>query len=135
MTIDNLDGRIVSMKIVQIRKELGLTQEKFAKILKISRTYLARLETQYDVASNISVKLIQELESVFCVNLDWFFDRYDDVDMFKAQDKNEVITDFMADILNEPDESFKKRFIAALSQMTSEQWRVIADFCDKLKEQ
>ena len=47
---------------------------------------------------------------------------------------SEEIIDFAAAIIKDNDESFRRRLITALSKLTSEQWTLLEEIVDKIKE-
>ena len=51
---------------VKIRKNLGQTQEQFAKTIGISRTYLAKIETKVKLPS---VQVMQHVELIEACNI------------------------------------------------------------------
>lgn len=112
-------------RIKQLRKILGMNQAEFAQAIGISRSYLGQAEAAANGAyfSDKTIKLICDK---FYVSEEWL--RCGSGDMFVKRTREEIITDFLTDIITEPDESYKKRFIQALAQMTPDQWEELERF-------
>ena len=58
--------------------------------------------------------------------------------MFVPLSRDDQITDFVADVLKDEDDSFKRRFVAALSKLTESEWEVLEkialDLADNKKD-
>ncbi len=107
-------------RIRALRKALGLTQEKFAEKLHIKRNTLANYEIGRNEPIDAVVTLICEK---FNVNEDWL--RSGNGEMFKKISKNNRLANWVANVLREPDESFKKRFLDLLSRLDESEWEAM----------
>lgn len=117
-------------RIKQIRKEASLTQEKFAEKLGLKRQTIATYETgRSEPMDNIIISICRE----FNINNDWL--RYGTGEMYKSRTRNQEIGAFMNDVMDLPDEAFKKRFIEALERLDEKDWEAIEIIATKvLKE-
>ena len=52
-------------------------------------------------------------------------------DIFISKTRNQLITDFMGDLIKEEDESFKRRLIEALAQLDIEEWELLENIAKK----
>ena len=106
-------------RIKKLRKALGLTQQDFAKKLKLTRSTIANYETRQSESIDAVISLIcQE----FNVSEAWL--RKGEGDMFVDLSRNDELSAFFADLLDSDDE-FKQRFIMAISKLDSNWWRML----------
>ena len=115
-------------RIRDLRKAIGLTQQDFADRLGIKRNTVALYETG---KSGISDGIIKSICREFGVSEEWL--RTGEGEMFVPRTKNQVITDFMADLVME-DDSFKKRIIEALAQLDEKDWEELERIALKVLE-
>lgn len=102
----------------ELRKFLKLSQEEFGKRIGITKASVSRLESGENNPSDQTVMLIC---NGFNVNETWL--RTGEGEMFRERSMEDVLTDFMKDLSFEGDESFKKRFVQAIAQMSDEGWK------------
>lgn len=115
-------------RIRDLRKAMGLTQQDFADRLGVKRNTVALYETG---KSGISDGIIKSICREFGVSEQWL--RTGEGEMFVPRTKNQVITDFMADLVME-DDSFKKRIIEALAQLDARDWEELERIALKVLE-
>lgn len=116
-------------RIKELRKALGLTQQKFADRLGIKQNTVA----QYEIGRNEPIDtVINLIVREFNVNEVWL--RTGEGEMFIQVSRDEQITDFVADILKNEDDSFKRRFVAMLSQLSESDWEVLEKMALSLAE-
>lgn len=117
-------------RIKKIRKELDLTQQEFADRIGIKRNSVAKYETGENAPSVASISLICR---EFNVNEEWL--RTGKGEMFIPQTRDEQIASFIGSIQMEENNSFKKRLISVLANLTEEQWELLADIAEKLADE
>ena len=106
-------------RIKKIRKELDLTQQKFADRIGVKQNTVA----QYEMGRNIPIDTVIALICrEFNVNEEWL--RTGQGEPFIQKTKNQIITDFAGDLINEP-ESFKTRLIEGLAKLDPSDWEDI----------
>lgn len=54
--------------------------------------------------------------------------------MFIPKTRDDEIADFVADIMGEEDDSFKRRFVAMLSRLDADDWAVLAKMAEDMKK-
>lgn len=119
----------MNKRIKELRKALGLTQQKFADRLGIKQNTVA----QYEIGRNEPIDTVVNLiVREFAVNETWL--RTGEGEMFIPMSRDDQITDFMADLLKNEDDSFKRRFIAALSKLNETEWEVLEKIALELAE-
>lgn len=118
-------------RIKYLRKNiLGLTQEKFAESIGLKRNTIA----MYEIGDKMpSERTIKDICRVFSVNETWL--RTGEGEMFKKRTRNQEIADFVNDIMEDVDDSFKKRFLDALSKLTASDWEVLEKISKKLTKE
>ena len=119
-------------RLKELRKTLKLTQQEFADRIHVSRGALA----VYKIGRNEPIGAVVDLICrEFDVNEHWL--RTGEGEMFIAKTPGDEIAAFMGDILRgEPD--FRQRFIAVLSRMTADEWKLlerkVLELAEEIKE-
>lgn len=116
-------------RIKKIRKELDLTQQKFADKLGVQRNTIAMYEMGRTLPSDA---IIRSICREFNVNEDWL--RTGQGEMFIKQTRDEQIASFIGSIQSSEDDSFKKRFISMLSALDESEWEVLEKMVIMLHE-
>lgn len=117
----------MNTRIKELRKALGLTQAEFGARIGMNNTTVAGWESgRRDVSDAVILSICRE----FSVSEAWL--RYGTGEMFVSRSKNEEIAMLVNDIMSDQDDSFRKRFIAALADLGPEEWQAIEDFAWKL---
>ena len=114
-------------RIRELRKELGLTQSEFGSRLGVKGNTVTGYESGTRVPSDA---IIFSICREFDVNEDWL--RTGSGDMFITKTRSQEIVDFMSELMNDPDDSFKRRFIESVAQLSEEEWKVIEQIIDRL---
>ena len=107
-------------RIKALRKELGLTQQQFADLMKVKRNTVATYEMGRSIPSDSAIALICEKCNV---NENWL--RTGNGKMFKKVSRNDHLANWFGTILQDPDESFKKRFLNLLSRLDESEWEAM----------
>lgn len=114
-------------RLKKIRKTLGLTQQEFADVLKISRGNIAAYEVNKNNPSDAVITLICR---EFDVNENWL--RTGEGEMFIEKSKDEQITEMLVNIQLAGEESFQHRLAAAFSAFNADDWKEIERLYNKL---
>ena len=109
----------MNSRIKTLRKELKKTQEEFSLNIGLSRNFIAQIEAGTKIPSD---RTIADICRVYSVNKKWLLEGTGE--MFVSRTRNQIITDFAGDLINEP-ESFKKRFIEGLAKLDVSDWEEI----------
>lgn len=113
-------------RIKKIRKGLDLTQQEFADRIGIARGNVGAYEVGKNAPSDAVISLICR---EFNVSEEWL--RTGSGDMFVKRTRNQIITDFAGDLINEPD-TFRTRLIEGLAKLDPEDWEDIERIIVKL---
>ena len=106
-------------RIKEVRKTVGLTQDKFGERLGVKRSAISQVESG---SNSVSDQLRLAVCREFRVSEDWL--RTGEGDMFVEPAEDEEIARFMGDILTgEPD--FRRRLISVLARMSPEEWKLL----------
>ena len=108
-------------RVKELRKSLGLTQEKFGERVGVKKNTISQIESGVNgVTDQLRLSVCRE----FNVNEDWL--RTGEGSMFVEPDEDEEITKFLGDILTDkPD--FRRRLISVLSRMTPDEWALLEE--------
>lgn len=119
-------------RIREARKAMGLSREKFAEGLglksrgKIDNIELGRVDPDES--------FLQLISKVYKINYNWLITGQGS--MFGSQDsRDEEISRFIGEALADEDDNFKVQLLHVLSNLTDEQWEVLADVAELLLEE
>ena len=106
-------------RVKELRKALGLTQEKFGERVGLKKSAISQIESGVNgVTDQLRLAVFRE----FNVNEDWL--RTGEGSMFVEPDEDEEIARFVGDVLSDkPD--FRRRLISVLSRMTPDEWALL----------
>lgn len=116
-------------RIALVRKSLGLTQEKFAEQVGLSRNFMWMIESGTRVPSD---RTISDICREFNVNETWL--RTGEGEMFNQITRLEKITAFLADITADEGDDFKRRFVEMLAELEPEDWKLLERMAEKLQK-
>lgn len=117
-------------RIKKIRKEIDLTQQKFADKLGVQRNTIAMYEMGRTAPSDAVIKSICR---EFNVNEEWL--RTGIGEMFIKLSKDEEIAALIGEIHNDTNNSFKRRFVAALAKLNDNDWDSLEKLIDEIVKQ
>lgn len=120
----------INKRFRELRKMCKKSQEEWADIMGLSRSGIADIEAGRRNVTEKHIKLlsIESIDGKY-INEDWL--RTGDGDPFKKLTRNQVITDFAADLIKE-DDSFKSRLIEALAKLEDDDWEALERLALKL---
>lgn len=116
-------------RIALVRKSLGLTQEKFAEQVGLSRNFMWMIESGTRVPSD---RTISDICREFNVNETWL--RTGEGEMFNQITRSEKITAFLTDITADDGDDFKRRFVEMLAELEPEDWKLLERMAEKLQK-
>ena len=120
---------IIYERIKELRKELGLNQEEFGERLGVSRSVIANIEYDRLKRPDQKESLYKLICKEFNVNEEWL--RTGNGEMFVPLTRNQLITDFTADLIME-DDTFRKRLVEALAKLDENEWEVLEKLAESL---
>lgn len=116
-------------RIALVRKSLGLTQEKFAEQVGLSRNFMWMIESGTRVPSD---RTISDICREFNVNETWL--RTGEGKMFNQITRSEKITSFLTEITEDEGDDFKRRFVEMLADLEPEDWKLLERMAEKLQK-
>lgn len=117
-------------RIKELRKALGLTQQKFADKIGVKQNTVA----QYEMGRNQPIDTVITLICrEFHVNEDWL--RYGEGEMFRPQSRNDELTAFMGDLLKNDTQDFRARLVSVLARLDTEEWRLLEKMARQLVDE
>lgn len=119
----------LSERIKWVRKVEGLNQQQFADALGLSKSIVAKYETDQ---ANVPDRAIKEICRTFKVSESWLKDGYGS--MHEDISRTQQISNFIDGVMLESNDDFKKRLVLYLSKLTVQDWEALSQIAKKLKE-
>lgn len=116
-------------RLKQLRKAVGLNQTAFGEKIGVKQSTVAAYECG---ARNPLDTVIRSICREFDVNEQWL--RTGEGDMFRKPTRDEQIADFVADVLRDESDSFRKRFVSMLSSLSVEEWKILEGWAERLNK-
>lgn len=106
---------------------LNIKKTAFAERLNVSQAFVSQLCSGTKQPSD---RTISDICREFNVSEKWL--KSGEGEMFISLTKNQIITDFMGDLIIDEDESFKRRLIEALAKLNPEDWAVLERLAESI---
>ena len=116
-------------RISLVIKRSGLTKTKFAEQLHLSQQFISSLCSG---AKQPSDRTIADICREFNVSEAWLRDGVGDMEVKRTM--NQELALMANELMTESDESYRKRFVAALLDLPPEFWPELKRFLEKLAE-
>ena len=116
-------------RIKKLRKTLGLTQREFGARIGVKPNTIATYEIGRNEPIDAVVSLICR---EFDVNEQWL--RTGEGEMFIVLDRDDQIARWAGTVLRDESDTFKKRFVAALSKLEERDWVALEQFLLNIKK-
>ena len=107
-------------RVKYLRKELGLTLEKFGDNLGVTKTAISNIEKGI---RNLTDQMAKSICREYGVREEWL--RTGDGEPFGSQTMNQSILAFANEVMADEDEAFRKRMLAVLARLDSEEWELL----------
>lgn len=107
-------------RIKKIRKELDLTQQKFADRLGVKRNTVAQWETG---VNSLTDAVITSICREFNINEEWL--RSGKGEIFNELDIEDQLMEWAGKVLSGQDSGFKKRFVTMLMGLSDNEWEFL----------
>lgn len=117
----------IGERVKTLRKELGLTLEKFGAPLGVQRSALSMIEND---KSGIGDRTILLICREYGVSEAWLRDG--DGEMFVPVTRNEKIARFAGELMKDETPDFRRQLVEILADLNDEQWDALADFAERL---
>lgn len=116
-------------RIKQVRKHFNLSQSEFGEQLGVGRDAIS----SYELGRVIPTALfINHLCATYHVNRTWL--ETGEGEMLIEPTRDEQIAQFIGEALSSEDDTFKKRLISALANMTVEEWETLEKLITRLAQ-
>lgn len=114
-------------RIRAIRSALDMTMEAFGKRIGVSRAAISNIENgNRGITNQLATSICRE----FNVNPEYLSGDSDQ--MFLQMSKSDQLAAFFGDVLRDEEDDFRRRFISALSQMTTAEWKLLEKVLDRM---
>lgn len=120
----------MNKRIKQVRKEIAkMTLEQFGAKIGISAAACSYIESG---KSNPSDQTIRSICREFRIREEWLRTGEGAIQIARARD--EVIADFLGDVIADEPENFRKRLVAAMAAWTEKDWENLAHLAETITE-
>lgn len=116
-------------RISIVIKRSGLTKTKFAEQLHLSQPFVSGICSG---AKQPSDRTIADICREFNVSEAWLRDGVGDIEVKRTM--NQELAMMVNELMTESDESYRKRFVAALLELPPDFWPELKRFLEKLAE-
>lgn len=118
----------IATRIIKLCDVLNISKSDFARRINVTPSYISKLGKSTE--SVPSERTIDDICRVFGVSKLWL--KTGEGEMYVKRSLNQELDMMVTTLMNDADESFKKRFVAALLQVPPEGWDAIEEFVKKL---
>ena len=120
----------IGKRIEFLRKDLGLSRRAFGEKLSVTESVIVNIEYDRLKRPNQKESLYKLICNEFNVNEEWL--RTGEGEMYIEVDKENQLMIWAASVLKDESDSFRRRFVKALSELGEEEWELIEKFALKL---
>lgn len=117
-------------RIKELRKALGLTQQKFADGMGVKQNTIAQYESGRNAPIDAVITLICR---TYEVDETWL--RTGEGEMFKPKSRNEELFEFATKVAEGDPGSIQAQLLAVMARLTDEQWEVLAQVAHEFVEE
>ena len=117
----------VASRISVIIEKYGLTKTAFAAKIGLSQPFVSQICAGTKEPSD---RTIADICRQFKVSEEWL--RNGTGEMQDALSEDEQLVEFMTDLMAESSDSFRRRFIAVVSELDSDGWAFLENLADQL---
>ena len=114
-------------RIKELRKALGLTQQKFADGMGVKQNTIAQYESGRNAPIDAVITLICR---TYSVNETWL--RTGEGEMFQPKSRNDELLDYARRIAEGNPGSIQAKILTAMTRLTDAQWEVLAQVAEQL---
>ena len=116
-------------RIKLIRKDAGLTLEKFGERLGVGKTAISKLENN---ERSLTDQMAKSIYREYGVNEEWL--KTGEGEMFKPRTRSEIIAQFAGELMKEEDSSFRKQLVEVLAELDLQEWKLLEGIAKKKKK-
>lgn len=120
----------IADRIIDVVNANGGNMSEFARRIDVTPAYISKLKNDRNRVP--SDRTISDICKEFNVNEIWL--RTGEGEMFRELTQEEEIAQFIGKTLSNTNPTFQKRFIAALSHLTVEEWKVLEQIAKDISE-
>lgn len=120
----------LSDRILILLEKKNISKTEFAKDLNVTPAYVSKIINKGSIPSD---RLIEDICEKFNVNEEWL--RHGTGDIFAEITKDKELADFAARLYKEDENSFKRRLVSVLSNLSEDEWELLANIAEKIQKE
>lgn len=120
----------LSDRILVLLEKKNISKTEFAKDLNVTPAYVSKIINKGSIPSD---RLIEDICEKFNVNEEWL--RCGTGDIFSEITKDQELADFAARLYKEDENSFKRRLVSVLSNLSEDEWELLANIAEKIQKE
>lgn len=117
-------------RILKVIEDSGVKKTQFAESINISQSFVTYITQGKKIPSD---RTISDICRVYNVNEAWL--RTGEGEPYRPLSRDEALAAFLGDVLRGETPDFRRRLLAALSKLTTEQWAVLETVANRLVEE
>lgn len=119
----------IGERIKEVRKNEKLTQQEFADRLNLKRNTVGSYEVNVVEPSDRTIK---DICDKFGIREEWL--RNGTGEMLVQDTQSEQVAAFIGDVTRDDDDTFKKRFVEMLADLSPGDWELLERMAEKLTQ-
>ena len=119
----------IGERIKEVRKNEKLTQQEFADRLNLKRNTVGSYEVNVVEPSDRTIK---DICDKFGILEEWL--RNGTGEMLVQDTQSEQVAAFIGDVTRDDDDTFKKRFVEMLADLSPGDWELLEHMAEKLTQ-
>ena len=119
----------IGERIKEVRKAESLTQQEFAEKLNLKRNTVGSYEVNVIEPSDRTIK---DICDKFGVREEWL--RNGTGEMTAADAQSDKVIAFIGDVTRDDNDTFKKRFVEMLADLSPQDWELLERMAQKLTQ-
>jgi transcriptional regulator with XRE-family HTH domain len=120
-------GNPMNQRIKAIREQAGLSQEKFAESISLTKNYISLVENG---KRQLSDRTVSDLCEAYNINETWL--RTGEGEMYVVHTIEDALGDLFDAVTNDPPDAFRKKVFLGLANLSPDDWETVERILNKM---
>ena len=117
----------MNVRIREVRRDAGLTQEEFAKRIGLTKNYISLVETG---ERNMGDRAVKDLCEIFGVSYEWL--KTGNGEKYARATVVKQLSDIFDALAHDPEDSFRRAVFLGLAQLDPDDWEMLRGIVEKI---